>query len=82
MNVANNLSHTVILSVEFMDNIIGIQSVLPGHTGKIIAGISPTVKITVIIEDEEITLGNFEMDNRLNHVLFLNQCQYDQINIK
>lgn len=22
------------------------------------------------------------MDNRLNHVLFLNQCQYEEINIK
>ena len=72
----NKLQHTILLSIEFDENIIGIQSVLPGQTGKIIAGISSAVKIAVLYEDEEIILGNFEMDNRLNHVLFLNQCQY------
>jgi hypothetical protein len=82
LNVVNHLDHPIMLKIKLQEGIIAIEEVPPMQTGRIIAGISEEVEISLHYGRSEVILGEFELDQRLNHTVFLNDCDYEIITVK
>lgn len=50
LNVANHLNHPIILRIKLDDGIVAVETVQASATGKIIAGISEVVEISLFME--------------------------------
>jgi hypothetical protein len=64
---------------------VGVERVLPGQTGRIIAGISACVEFALQLQadgETELILGQFELDQRLNHTIFVRHSGYREVALR
>ena len=50
LNVVNHLNHPIVLKIKLDDGIVAVEKVPASASGKIIAGISEVVEISLLIE--------------------------------
>jgi len=82
LRVKNELTCPIVLRVKINEEACGEEVIPSLQTGRIISGLSDKLEISLVLNAEEVILDRYNLNERLNHNIFLEDCEFKEIVLK